>query len=378
MLDVLDDDGGFEPDAAFRAGVLRRGRALRRRRRSLAAGAVVAPVVAMAGAVAWTGDRLADVDRVDVEVGGPPPMADGAPTEPVDVLVVGTDRGLHGTTGDPAGARADAVALVRLDPAVGEVRVLSLPRDLLVGGAPDDVDGTRLSQVRADGGPGALREVADALLAAGDSGDDRVDSYVELDPEGLAELADLAGGVALEVERPVRDDGAGLSLDAGCHDLGGDDLLALVRARRVQVLIDGRWVSDPRSDDGRVARTQLVGRALADAVLEAHPTPTSVASLLDVLGDHLTLDVETEVDELASLARWARTLPADAVTVATLPTDPAVTAEGASVLVRAADADAALRWLVAGGALPSPGARTVPATPGPETALTLPLSGACP
>ena len=332
MFESLDDDLEFRPDAAFRAGVRRRGRALRRRRRSLATGAVLAPEAVLGAGALWAKEKVDAIDRVDIAVGGPADDAVG--DQPVDVLVVGTDVAMPGQ-GRPEGAapRADSMLLVRLDPVAGQVRAVSVPRDLWLEPQPGEPVGTeaeRASAVRARG-PDALVQRLEAGLAVDGVGPG-IDHYVELDGDGFRRLVDLAGGVAVTAATPLRDRSSGVDLPAGCSPLDGDQALALARARHLEAQDpDGTWAMDPGGDLGRTVRGAELATGIGEALLAVEPTPASVASVLDVLADSATIDAELSVTELVEWARWVRSLPDDAIEIRPLALVP-VTVDGQNVV----------------------------------------------
>ncbi len=85
-----------------------------------------------AGAAGWVGYRADQVHRVGVATGVLTPVEGG---KPFDILVVGTD----GPRGQ-AGVRTDTIMVVRVDPAADQVRILSIPRDLVFDGTGPKID----------------------------------------------------------------------------------------------------------------------------------------------------------------------------------------------------------------------------------------------
>ena len=81
-------------------------------------------------------------------------------------------------------------------------------------------------------------------------------------------LVDAIDGVPIYVPRPARDEETGLDLpDVGCRMLDPTEALSYVRSRHYEELIGSRWVEDPRSDIGRIARQQdFIRRALTRAI----------------------------------------------------------------------------------------------------------------
>jgi LCP family protein required for cell wall assembly len=211
----------------------------------LAVAAVGAAVVA--GTVWWL-DR--SVDRVGVAglgeggIGGDD-GGDGASgfddldPSALTVLVLGSDsrdvltaeeRAELGT-GYAYGERTEVVALTRLDPNSGEVRVLSVPRDTLVRRC----DGTHgrvnaaftIGEAEGIGGATCVVETLRDWLGV------RIDHVVKVDFRGFVDIVDAVGGVSMFIEEPLQDRRANLDLEAGCQRLDGADALAFVRARHL-------------------------------------------------------------------------------------------------------------------------------------------------
>lgn len=205
--------------------------------------------------------------RIDVTLPGSAP---GGST----VLLVGTDSRAddsgtaddrrYGSERDNPGERADVVLAMRTDDD-GSVRLLEIPRDLLVvgeKGAP-----VRLTTTLLDG-PSGLTDSLCLSLGLG------VDHVAEVRFPGLRSVVDAAGGVEVTTDRPLRDTYTKFELPAGRHVLNGDDVLAYVAARHVEVQQpDGSWVPDTASLGNRSSKGADVLRDLAErtSVSPAHP-----------------------------------------------------------------------------------------------------------
>jgi len=205
--------------------------------------------------------------RIDVALPGSAP---GGST----VLLVGTDSRADGTGADDErrygsekdnpGERADVVLAMRTDDD-GSVRLLEIPRDLLVvgeKGAP-----VRLTTTLLDGASGLTGSLCRSLGLG-------VDHVAEVRFPGLRSVVDAVGGVEVVTERPLRDTYTKFELPAGRHVLDGNDVLAYVAARRVEVQQpDGTWVPDDASAGNRSSKGADVLRNLAErtSVSPAHP-----------------------------------------------------------------------------------------------------------
>lgn len=347
MFERFDDDEAFSPSPAFRTATLARGRRLRRRRILARTGlAVAAALVVGIGAVGAAVDRRLDgIDRTEIDTVGPPAAIDG----PVNVLVAGLDGPL-GT-----GARPDAVAVVRVDPAAG-VTVVSIPRDLAVSELRFPV--SRLSD---------LTDPSELVAAVEEIGIP-VDHVVTVEPDGFVAAVDAVGGVPISVPVALRDRPTGLDLaPAACTTLDGEAALALVRARHVESLVDGTWRTDPTGDLGRIARQQVVAAAALGALAGAGADPAELWGLSGVLADHAVLDGGFTDERLVAVARTA--VASGAPRVVALPVE-AVQAEGAAVLrlVPGPVLDAAVA-AVGGPPAPSSAAADVPEPVGPAAAI---------
>jgi LCP family protein required for cell wall assembly len=306
MFERFDDPAGFRPGPALRDGVRRRGEVLRRRRRRLVAGTSAAFVaVAAIGAGALYVDRRDEaIDREDLST--QPVPADGA----VNVLLVGTDGPVA------EGARADSIAVLRLDDAGSHL--LSIPRDLL-----SDVSGTRINQATVDGGAQGLVDAVEATTGI------PVNHFVAIEPEGFVDLVDAVGGLEVSINGTFRDQRLGLVLDAAdCTTLDGTQALGLARSRHLEQQADGGWGIDVSGDLGRMARQ----RAMLGAALDQLGTdPATIDRLSRLLADHAVVDDGLDLAGLVSLGR--RLAGGPALVTEGLPVDSSELPGGASVLV---------------------------------------------
>jgi LCP family protein required for cell wall assembly len=251
-----------------------------RGRTALLVGLVVLTVATLAvGGVVWWLDRA--VDRVGVDglgegngiSGGDEDGDDDDPsgsggieddTDPdaLTVLVLGSDSREVLTeeerrelgTGYAAGERTEVVALVRLDPAVDEVRILSVPRDSLVTRC-DGSDG-RVNAAHHIGERDGIGGITCVVETLRDWLGVRIDHALMVDFRGFVDIVDAVGGVTVHTDEPLQDDRANLDLDAGCNRLDGASALAFVRARQID------------SDFGRMQRQHEFAVALRDELAE--------------------------------------------------------------------------------------------------------------
>jgi LCP family protein required for cell wall assembly len=339
-LDQLDDPERFVPDDAFRAGALRRGRRLRRRQRlTLVVGSTLATLLLVVGVTAgYAAVRVSQIDRTEVDFTTAPPVA---LDEPFNLLVVGSDHRADAPSGDQ---RSDTMIVVRILPAERVVRVLSLPRDLVVepasGGPPQ-----RLTTLITTGGVQALVDTVQKRLGV------PVNGFVAVNFEGLMALVDAAGGLEVGVPAEIRDEPTGLHLEAAsCTTLDGAATLQLVRSRHLEVRsADGVWVSDPTSDLGRMQRQRDVLSIALPQVAAAIDDPIDLNRLVGIAAEHLSLDSRLGVAELVDLGQWLLDGPLPQVEQVEVPVVPAKSGQ-AAVLVLGDGAGGAIAAI--GGTLP--------------------------
>jgi LCP family protein required for cell wall assembly len=220
-----------------------------------------------------------------------------------------SDRMLFGSQAIFPGQHANVVILVRIR-ANGAPEVLSVPRDLLVrlpDGAP-----ARLTQSFDLGAQTLVGTVCHSLGIG-------VSHLVVLQMNGLRSLVDDVGGITVTIPTPERDLVSGLSLPhAGRVYLNGGEALAYVRARHLQLLKDGRWVSASTALDERSGRAREV-LALIGAKLAIGPTnPFGSAGLIWDLSGLITVDSGMspfDMDQIGNALKQLQGLPTEQLPV---------------------------------------------------------------
>ncbi|MEU5386650.1 LCP family protein [Kitasatospora cineracea] len=363
-------------DGGLAAG--RRRTRARRRRTVLLAGALTAAVAVGAGLLTAPRDVPgARTPVVELAHSGPdpapPPLADG-----VTVLLVGTDSSVdargeqapdglrHGDLHSGGANQLDAtdtVMLVHVPAGGGEVRQLSLPRDVLVrdgnghevplGHVYLDAETAEIQRLDAQGLPApelrergreagrrALFQAVETLALV------RVNHYAELSMTGFYRTAQALGGIPVCLNHAVDDPASGARLPAGRQELGPAQALAFVRQRH--------GVGDG-SDLGRTRRAQaflagVVEKLRGGGVLA---DPGKLGALYRAMADELVVDQDwSPVD-------FVRQVPALAAGRGTLTTLP-VTREG----TRLRAVEGAARRILADGAGPSGSASPAASGPG--------------
>ena len=160
-------------------------------------------------------------------------------SEPLDVLVLGVDE----STG-PEGSgssRSDTMMLVRVTPATGEVKLLSVPRDLYVEIGSGEKN--KINAAYAYGGVEQARSVMEGLTGI------TVDNYVIVDFKGFQEVINAIGGVKVNVGHNVFPEK--WHMGEGVQRLGGRKALFYARYR-----------GTPRADLDRIDHQQKLLGAL--------------------------------------------------------------------------------------------------------------------
>ena len=337
---VASTDTEAAPDHAATSWAGGRNRR-QRRRRTLRIAGVVTTLLAFAGAVVVGAVLSLDRSLTRVEVDG---LADGTPpgtteseradggdagaethpsgtsdldvhidrdADPVTVLVLGSDtrevlteeeRAELGT-GMAWGERTEVVALVRVDDAAGELRMVNIPRDSLV----TRCDGSR-GRINAAYGIGEDSEVGGVSCVVQSvtawSGID-IDHAVKVDFRGFIDIVDAIGGVEMFIQEPLQDERANLDLEAGCQMLDGADALAFARARSID------------DDFGRISRQQRLLVELRDQVQEngVFAEPVRTLRLAEAIAGSMQVDSSLTLNRIRQLVMGHRgTLQEDLVT----------------------------------------------------------------
>ncbi len=172
--------------------------------------------------------------------GGDGPIADG----PLNVLVLGVDT----RPDDPEmGSRTDTIMLVQVLPKSGDVKLLSVPRDLLVEVEPGEKD-----RINAAYNYGGIDETIDALENYAHVS---IDHYAIVDFEGFKEIIGAMGGVRVDVgegEFPEK-----WHMGEGVQRLGGRKALFYARYR-----------GTPGGDLDRMERQRRLVAALRSKALQ--------------------------------------------------------------------------------------------------------------
>jgi LCP family protein required for cell wall assembly len=249
-------------------------------------------------------------------------------------LIVGSDSAEVLQEGDPAfdpdrppGQRSDTMMLLRFDG--GKAKILSVPRDLYVTIAETGEKG-RVNGAY-NGGPTRMISTISENLGI------PIHRYIEVDFVSFAGLVDGLGGVTINFPHPASDPKSGLNVTtSGPVELDGEQALAYVRSRTYTENIDGRQVTDPTADLGRIVRQQNFLRAVF-AKLGKSSNPFALARTASNVADGLRIDDEMTLWGAMGFAWNLRGLEPAPLKLETVNDN----VGGASVLILQEDASAA-------------------------------------
>ncbi len=277
---------------------------------------LIAGSLLAAAALQYAYDRASDIKRV--ELGRSlTPLADSASSggRVMNILLVGSDSSAGLDPDDPVqigrqGERfGDVVIIAHVDERTQQMALLSIPRDLWVPLAGTNRS-DRINRAFQLGGPAMLIDTIELTF------DIPIHHYVNVDFAGFQGLVEAVGSVDVYFETPARDWNVNAKPkprtqtgffvgEAGCHSLDAPTALAYVRSRFYQTqLADGTWITDPRSDLGRISRQQdFLRRLMFRAIDLGARNPFVLKDLIDAglanvaIDDQLTpqllLDVGT-------------------------------------------------------------------------------------
>ena len=293
----------------------------------------IATTLIVAGVlVVWANNKVGD--RLVVSIDGGTTSAttpDGAPAEDwaydtsnlraKNFLLTGSDNGAcpdkgDGTSGgigdrESFGERSDTIMVLRVDPTVNDVVVLSFPRDLWVKIAGTTREARINSAFDSKDPSRLIRTIADNF-------DVPIDHYVNVNLCAFKEIVDSVGGVKVPFAYRTKDEQVGFrEVGPGCVELRGSQALAYVRSRsgyRYFNETEQDWVSDPTGDIGRIARQQdFLRRSMQRALDRGTSNPATANALLNVALSRVITDNRLTPRDLLSLAQAMRKLNTSSV-----------------------------------------------------------------
>jgi len=282
--------------------------------------------------VVWANNKVGD--RLVVNIDGGTTSAttpDGAPAEDwaydtsnlraKNFLLTGSDNGAcpdkgDGTSGgigdrESFGERSDTIMVLRVDPTVNDVVVLSFPRDLWVKIAGTTREARINSAFDSKDPSRLIRTIADNF-------DVPIDHYVNVNLCAFKEIVDSVGGVKVPFAYRTKDERVGFrEVGPGCIELRGSQALAYVRSRSGYRYFDEakqQWLSDPTGDIGRITRQQdFLRRSMQRALDRGTTNPATANALLNVALARVITDDRLTPRDLLSLAQAMRKLNTSSV-----------------------------------------------------------------
>ena len=209
--------------------------------------------------------EAAPSDWVQRMFGGQPGLTD----EPLNVLVLGVDTR---PDNQEMGSRTDTIMLVQVVPKTGDVKLLSVPRDLFVEVEPGEKD-----KINAAYNYGGVDETIETLENYSGL---PVDHYAVVDFEGFERVIDAMGGVRVDVgegQFPEK-----WRLGEGVQRLNGH-----------KALIYARYRGTPGADLDRMQRQRELVGALRSEALRWHTVKT-LPEIMVVMNENVQTDLDLD------------------------------------------------------------------------------------
>jgi LCP family protein required for cell wall assembly len=221
-----------------------------------------------------------EADHTAVKAGEVQSTSD-APEESLNVLVLGVDRRPSDAEGSTS--HSDTMMLVRVSPQTGRIKLLSVPRDLLVEVKPGVED--RINTAYLYGGTQRATAVMENVTGI------TIDRYAIVDFGGFEDGINALGGVTLEVGHPIRIgiDGHRVYIPPGRQELNGLEALAYARYRGTAC-----------GDLDRIRRQQRLVAALREQALGWN-TITKLPAVVKVM--HENVETNLGIEQAISLGR---------------------------------------------------------------------------
>src|SRR5215218_1986943 len=197
--------------------------------------------------------------------GGQPGLTDG----PLNVLVLGVDTR---PDSEEMGSRTDTIMLVQVVPKTGDVKLLSVPRDLLVEVEPGEKD-----RINAAYNYGGIDETIAALETYSGV---PIDDYATIDFEGFERVIDAMGGVRVDVGEGQFPDK--WRMGEGVQRLNGH-----------KALIFARYRGTPGADLDRMQRQRELVAALRSEALRWNTVKT-LPEFMEVMDENVKTNLDVD------------------------------------------------------------------------------------
>jgi LCP family protein required for cell wall assembly len=300
-------------------------RRVSRRRKWLYAGvALIVLIVGVVGGGYWYANwRFKQIPTVVV-----PTIHYPVPGQPFNILAIGSDsraglssvvaRQTGANTGSVSGQRSDVIKIIHVDPIVGTITILSIPRDTTVSLLANQNLYGQFNRINVNyaAGPSLLVRTITANFGI------TINHVIQVNFNGLIGAADAVGGVYLDFRYPAHDPWSDLAIwHTGCQLVTSTMALAVARSRHYyyaptghpawpknwlqlsddQLAADG-WVYDGTSDFGRIDRQTSFLRALFSRVKSKLNDPFAINAFLGSLPQGITIDSTFTLREIVGLA----------------------------------------------------------------------------
>jgi LCP family protein required for cell wall assembly len=201
---------------------------------------------------------------------------------------------------ETAGSRTDTILVLRIDAKGGRAWLMSFPRDLWIT-VPGTSEKARINSIYARGQGQLITAIRENFGVP-------IDHGAVINFAGFQKIVDTIGGVPICFAKPSRDLLSGLKQPAGCNLLTGKQATRFVRSRHFQEQdANGKWVTDPSSDFGRIARQQtFIREVLAQARKRGFTNPFRVRSTVKSLQSAVVIDDQLGPSEILRLANDMR------------------------------------------------------------------------
>jgi polyisoprenyl-teichoic acid--peptidoglycan teichoic acid transferase len=188
---------------------------------------------------------------------------------PLNVLVLGVDTR---PDSEEMGSRTDTIMLVQVVPKTGDVKLLSVPRDLFVEVRPGESD-----RINAAYNYGGVDETIEALENYSGV---PIDHYATIDFEGFEKVIDAMGGVRVDV---------GEDQFPEKWSMGED----VQRLNGHKALIYARYRGTPGADLDRMQRQRELVAALRSEALRWHTVKT-LPEIMQVMDENVQTDLDLD------------------------------------------------------------------------------------
>ncbi|MCW2817577.1 MAG: LytR family transcriptional regulator [Marmoricola sp.] len=250
----------------------------------------------------------------------PTPAAVPGPTQPLNVLVLGSDDRKGTGIGGVTPGLSDTTMLLHLSADRSRAYGVSIPRDLMVqrpaclsknGRKTLPPALTQFNDAFAVGGPACTIKTVEKITNVG------IDHFVVINFAGFKDMVDAVDGVTVCVPQQVDDNVGHIHLPAGTYKVTGEQALDYVRVRH--------GIGAPTGDIGRMKRQQaFISAMIAKVVSRGTLTnPVRLYRFLDAATSSLTTDEAfANLKALASLGTSLKDIGLDRIQFVTVPNEP--------------------------------------------------------